>query len=206
VAKTPEFRAGQELTMERSGHTARTTLRGWKAGHYLLMDMPDASWAADDKSPIIGRLSGNGVYYGFNSEFIGALREFKLLIIRFPEDITETSYRKSERFNATLPVTVITESPEGKREEKGVITDISDGGCQLACHSSFAKDSTLFLGLNLPTGQTLERLPCIIRGANRNKNLYVYGLQFDVAEEKTLEPLRQFLAQVDLYRAPEGSD
>ncbi len=195
----PLFEAGQELSLERGSSTAKTILRGWKSGQYLMVDMPSAHWSAADKTPIIGRLFIEDTYYGFTTQYLGVLRELKLLILRYPEDKVDTSYRKSSRIGGALPVTIMYESAAGKEEDKGVITNISEEGCQIVCSRSFQVNDKLLLSVDFPTGSRIENIACILRYVASINNKFSYGAEFDVIDDDELNPVKEFLERLSAF-------
>ena len=197
----PRFESGMELSLELNGQAYRTALRGWRRSQYLMVDLPDAGqWPPQSKEVIIGRLFGNGTYYGFSTECMSVMREFRLVILRYPEDMVDTTYRKTERFAISLPVTVHRQLSGGERQEKGVITNISAGGCQLRSPKPIGKGDSFRLTINLPTGQTIKEVNCLSRSVNPETDHFVVGLSFDIQKDGELDPLAAFLETASKYQ------
>jgi len=197
---TLNLKAGMELSLEQGSKASKTVLRGWKKNQYLLVDMPDASWSRADSSEIIGRLFGEGHYYGFTTTRLGVLMEFKLVVLRYPEDIMANSYRQNERYDATLPVTISRQTETGRADDVGVITNISEGGCKLVCHKTYHVDSKILLQIDFPTGSRIDKLTCVLRSETNMGDKNSYGVEFDAIDDDELNPLREFLKQVQVYQ------
>ncbi len=198
--ETLNLETGMELSLEKGSKVSKAVLRGWKNSHYLLVEMPDISWSRPDSSEIIGRLFGKGRYYGFTTTQLGVLMEFKLVVLRYPDDIMATSYRQNERYNATLPVTISRSAETGQADDVGVITDISEGGCKLVCQKTYHVGSKIFLQIDFPTGSRIDKLACILRAETNLGDKNSYGVEFDVIDDDELNPLREFLKQVQAYQ------
>lgn len=196
------FEAGRSLTLEREGLKDKTVLRGWKSGQYMLVDIPSGLWGTPSTAPIIGKLSSAGVARDFKTEFLGVLRELKLLILKYPSNIVDTTNRASSRFHTTLPVTVLGGDSGGEERNKGVITNISEGGCQVVCPACSAElniGDKLYLRACFAADSIIEKVPCELRSSTRLNDQIVYNVAFDIAAGDNLDAVKDFLNNLDLF-------
>lgn len=170
-----------------------------ESGQYILVDNPGAAWTTTDKSTIIVRLFGESAYYGFTTYCIGMLRELKLLVLRYPEDIIDSPYRKFSRFDITIPAKIAPEGANDYDKEDGVVVNLSEGGCQLISAKSFDVNDNLFLSIDFPTGSGVDKLSCIARTVNQEDKKFNYGLQFDIINDDELNAIKEFLKQLSEY-------
>lgn len=198
MEQAPLFETGQELTLERGPQSAKSHLRGWRIGHYLLVDAPDSTWATA-ATPIIVRLSGEISYYGFATQSLGLLVAENILVLKYPGDIVETSSRKKLRFDTAIPVELLGRQGSGGENIKGVITNISESGCQLVCQEAFDVDEQLFLRITFPTGTCIEKISCILKSVNKEGDKFNYGVMFDIIDDDELIPIKEFINTVSEY-------
>jgi len=196
-----KFESGQEVSLEQAGETAKTILRGWKEGRYIIVDLPaEGAWRQGGREPIIGRLLGEGSYCGFTTEHVGVIIEFKLLILKYPMDIVGTPFRKSARFDTAMPVKITRKTAKGAVEDTGVVTNISQSGCRLVCSKPYKPLAKLDLLINFPAGTSIEKIPCILRSMEQHSDKYVYGVEFDIIDEDDLQPLSEYLEQLSVFQ------
>ncbi|VAX21753.1 hypothetical protein MNBD_NITROSPINAE04-2377 [hydrothermal vent metagenome] len=198
MEQIPFFKTGQEIILEKDSKPTKSKLRGWRIGHYLLVDTPDISWTSQN-APIIGRFFGEATYYGFSTRVLGLLREVNLLALGYPDDIVETSSRKHLRFDTTIPVEIV--NKDGSIDEKitGVIINISETGCQLVCAKPYNVDGKLYLRIHFPTGSHIENIGCILRSVAKVSDKFSYGVLFDIIDDDELIPLKEFINTVSEY-------
>ncbi|VAX21760.1 hypothetical protein MNBD_NITROSPINAE04-2379 [hydrothermal vent metagenome] len=196
------FEAGRSLTLERGGLKVRTVLRGWKESQYLLVDIPGGLWTTPSKEPILCKLFSAGAARGFKTQFLGVLRELQLLILKYPSNIVDKTNRSSSRFNTTLPVSVLG-GPDGEQERgKGVITNISKGGCQIVCPTHSGRldiGDKLYLRASLAAGSTIEKAPCQLRRTTRSNGQIIYNVKFNIGVRENLTAVHEFLSNLDLF-------
>jgi len=196
------FKAGRSLTLERGGVKARTVLRGWKNGQYLLVDIPGGLWTAPSTAPILCQIFSAGAARGFKTEFVGVLRELKLLVLKYPSDIVDATNRSSSRFNTTLPVSVLGGRDGDEEWGRGVITNISKGGCQVVCPTGSGHldiGDKLYLRACLAVGSVIEKAPCQLRRLTQVNGHIIYNVEFDMAVRENLTAVHEFLGDLDSF-------
>src|SRR5690606_31216752 len=173
-----------EVTNERrQTRRAKTKVRGWVKGEYILMDLPAAP---DEASCILKgaacvvRFVHEGAACGFSSKILDwcdmGLPFFR---IDWPENIKVLHVRKHARIPVHLPSTF--SFPDG--EDIGTIHDLSNGGCALLA-KRFPKDGTpLRLTFTLPDGAPIKNLRATVRRSRPHGSEVFIGCCFvDIAD------------------------
>lgn len=197
------FEIGQELTLEQGRLHARSFVRGWKEGSYLLVDIPDKGWNTRDPSEMIARMFHEGAYHGFTTYIMGAYLEIGLMALQYPDETIDTSYRESERFPVTVPMTIYRTVGDKVAEWEGVITDISKNGCQLMCQRSMHIDSVVFLRGHFTDASGFETIGCVIKSRDIRAGQYLYGVRFEITSDSDKEALDGFFEKLRAYKEAE---
>lgn len=178
--------------MEREGANCKATVRGWKEDDYLLVETPDPKWRHKTNDDIIGRLTHGGKYYGFTTSMIGILPEISMIVLRYPDDVVDTTLRESDRHEVTLPVKITYMTGANPHVYTGVITDISMGGCKLMSQKYFNADDVVFLSGMFPTGRIFEKIGFIIKSV-RGVDKFEYGGMLRIPLASDREALAGFM-------------
>ena len=194
------FEAGQEISLEGDRGATRVTVRGWKEGVYLLVDIPSKGWNVRDASPLVGRIFHEGSYHGFTTHSLGGFMEIGLMVLQYPEDTIETEYRMSERFSVTAPVTIYRTTAEKTVEWDGIITDISKDGCQLMSHKSIPVDTTVFLRGAFTDSSTFETIGVFIKSSEIVGGQYRYGGRFEISSDSDMDALAAYIDKMKGFR------
>ncbi|MBF0635559.1 MAG: PilZ domain-containing protein [Nitrospinae bacterium] len=190
------FKSGMEITLERNRLSARALVRGWKDGAYILMEMPDLRWKQNDQSPIVGRASRGGKYYGFTTKYLGVLPEINIVILEYPEDIVDSVLRTTERYPVTLPVTLSAKNKGKEFTYQGVITDLSKGGCLIRSQRSFSVNETFTLSGSFPTGESFSGILLTALASNGSDGKFEIRCRFDSVPPDDERSLSRFLGMV----------
>lgn len=190
------FKTGMEITLERNRLSARALVRGWKDGAYILMEMPDLRWKQNDPTPIVGRASRGGKYYGFTTKYMGALPEINLVILEYPEDIVDSVLRTAERYPVTLPVTLTAKNKGKEFTYQGVITDLSKGGCLIRSQRPFNVNETFTLSGAFPTGESFSGILLTALASEGSEGKFEIRCRFDSIPPEDERALSRFLGVV----------
>lgn len=132
--------------------SARTIIRGWQRGSYVLLDIPDDSGLG--VGPRVGdscklRFLADGDACGLDATLIdlGSGSHFSFVKIAWPHAVTMTRVRKHQRVHVHVPCKVQVET--GLPIE-GEIQDISAGGCRIALDRPLPQKTGLTLEFALP--------------------------------------------------------
>lgn len=118
--------------------TFATTLVGFKATQFLLLDMPIKTYESLvmrklSNVPIVIRGMSDtelGHIIAFRSSIYQATSTpFNLLFIRFPKQFAKKTIREHERYKISLPVTLTEKSDHFDKHFNGTLVDFSVSGC-----------------------------------------------------------------------------
>ncbi len=122
----------------------KSALVGMEIDEYLVMIAPVSTTFGSitqkfyEGNKITVQYLHGGTVFGFYSKIIGAINTpRKLLFIEYPNSIEKRHVRASKRVGCLLPATIEIH----KKAHRGVIRDISEGGC--LCLIRYEKDKTL---------------------------------------------------------------
>ncbi|MBI2435181.1 MAG: flagellar brake protein, partial [Candidatus Hydrogenedentes bacterium] len=112
----------------------RSTLRGWRLQQHLILDRPrdnNGAYAVlEERSPCVIRYLRDGKACAFESQILSweKHRSSPYLRIRWPHDLTFSTFRKHERVPLKLACTVVRQDGLKTTEE---LWDLSAAGCRL---------------------------------------------------------------------------
>ncbi|MBF0292058.1 MAG: PilZ domain-containing protein [Nitrospinae bacterium] len=198
------FKPGLELSLENGAYKGKTNVTGWKDGRYLLLDIPNG-WSVKQNQHIVARLSNGGMYCGFSSEVIGSFPEINVAVVKFPDDISESTSRKNGRFPAAIPVYASRQTSSNGAEKNGIITDISLGGLKFTCHMMFRVAEKVFLNFSLPTGQSVSAATVTVKSMKAGEKKYEYGAEFDIADETVQKAVGKLIERLN-HVAVDGTE
>lgn len=198
------FKPGLELSLENGSYKGKANVSGWKEGKYLLLDIPNG-WTVKQNQHVVARLASGGTYCGFSSEVVGSFPEINVMALKFPDDINESSARKTGRYPAAIPMYATRQaSPDGS-EKNGIITDISLGGLKFTCHMMFRVGEKVFLNFSLPTGQSVTAASVTVKGMKAGEKKYEYGAEFDITCESVQKAVGKLIDRLN-HVAVDGTE
>jgi len=200
-----------QLTVEGVG-MFRGKLVGAEQGRYLLVKMPhlpDLASKLYQKNHLIVRYLHAGRVYGFRSTLIGMIKEpMRLFVLSYPEAIESHNTRKNERFDCMIPASVkLADHPEGEGW-KGIINDMSMGGCRFRAKLNGQEDlttlkvgETLALAFGFLGEETWQTLVTELRSLALDKKQVTLGLSFNLDTEserqrRALESIRGMITNL----------
>jgi c-di-GMP-binding flagellar brake protein YcgR len=183
------FKRGLEIALDDSHSKLNTTLCGWKPGKYLLIEAP-AGRSIRENVSLVGRFFHDGCYYGFGVESLGLLPEAHMLVLKYPDDIVNSSVRQGSRLEVALPATVFRGASPADPAHNALITDLSAGGLNYSCFMMFNVGETVGVIGALSPEQPDKALRFIVRSMKTVGVKHEYGGQFvfgGAEEEKALK-------------------
>ncbi|THB68446.1 MAG: flagellar brake protein [Desulfovibrio sp.] len=210
-----EFKKSDELNLELganvlvepyggAGLQFRTEFVGMFKGRYVAVRLPVTRKILDalpsNRLVNLRFLQTGGVVCGFQAEVAHIMvRPFPILFVDYPESIEVFHLRKHDRVMCYLPVALFMDG----EEVKGVITDISTGGCRVFLDDGAVsglpkteKDAELSCLFTLSDSNMEVLVNGVIRTVEDQKQGVVLGLGFIEPTEEVVEAVGQYVAVV----------
>ncbi|MFC1492152.1 flagellar brake domain-containing protein [Nitrospinota bacterium] len=178
-------------------------LIGWDEGDCMMLEQPIRGGSGvqlPKDLAVVGRGMYEGRVWGFKANVLfQTVQPFRILFLSYPAQIEEVSLRKSERIQTSVDVIlsarkhVYEELKDSKDASRGVIKNISTGGCNISCPFRFEVNMPVFISGELPTGKVMENLMGFVRNVTRDQSNNFYGIQFE-ERSGSLDTLREFIA------------
>lgn len=186
------LKIGLEISMECPSAThkkAKSVLRGWRPGEYLIVDMPQFDFAFPVstylKSHWVVRFIHKGKVVGFKAKGTDSIPSGSLFVLEFPKGVEAHSMRKQSRAKVTMPVLVHTHKDrELSAYYKGVSLDISAGGIRLRFQEEIKKSGSYYLSFYLPTGEAFKNVECRAIKTSSGERGYEMGMEFVELNER----------------------
>ena len=143
----------------------------------------------------------DGMAHKFDVTVLHCLPKFQLLLLAYPEGDDFRKLRKEARVACRIPATASIE----ERAMKGLVTDISNHGCQFIVkiptrfklyRVSVLTDIRLSLSLFGP--RQAAQLEGKVRNTNIDEFKIVLGIEFERLEDTLSRQLRTFIADLDV--------
>lgn len=194
------FVAGLKISLDREGRAMESTVRGWQEGEVLLIDTPGGMGDIKKSDDLDCTLyTRTGPPATFVSCMIGALPEYNLSVLSFPEKIEGASQAVIERLNVTLPVTVA-KAGEGKESASAAImTDISLSDCLLTCEKLFIAGDAIVIKGSFPGLDEPFELTGSVKNSMKAKKGGSHGVALDGKNKESLQKLERYLDQLKSY-------
>jgi c-di-GMP-binding flagellar brake protein YcgR len=181
----------------------KTSFLGYKEEEYIFLDFPSSKTGylpIEDDAPCIIRFVTNGQVYGFQSFILKILKHpFPFLIIKYPQSLEHIELRTSYRYPVKLEISFSLDGSDGGEGNrlKGLIIDISEGGCLLQTKDHFRLGTILFLFINLPQIGTINDLEARVHRIDKKRDHYSLGLNFSNNQDPNREQVRKYIDQID---------
>ncbi|MDA1001523.1 MAG: flagellar brake protein [bacterium] len=175
-----------------------TRLLGWREGESILLEQPVRNGQGvrlNPNTPLIGRGVHEGRVWGFRSVVTHqSFQPFRILFIKFPEQMEEVALRKAERFHMKIDSIISSRKMDYANLKKDAtaphceIRNFSSGGCNFSSSYRFEINMPVFLSFELPTGgKSVENLMGYVRSVVRDQGENVYGVEFDARSPSIAE-------------------
>jgi len=183
----------------REGVRHRSVLRGWTKPVEIVLDRPkDAGRYVPlyGKEPCVALFVAEGKACAFETHVLNwdNWGHSCRLRVAWPRGIKAVSFRKFERSEVCIDCTV---SQGGKPDVKGVIQDISLGGCGIVLPVEARKNTPVTLSFTLSDGHSLERVKAVVRNARRvGEEIFIIGFEFAQKQEDARNEIEFFIASM----------
>jgi c-di-GMP-binding flagellar brake protein YcgR len=171
------------LAMETTKSKWNTMLIGARPGRFLIFDMPRANnmpVKLDDGSRWAVNFISHGQIFTFYSEVIGSsYRPFPVVFFSYPDSIEISNLRNDKRYPVNIPVTIetTTDTPP-KLVTKGLVLDLSWGGCLAASTVAVPADIVLAMTIYLDNSNTIEGIMVEKKSCRNKQGTYYTGFSF----------------------------
>ncbi len=200
---------GTQLQIKIGGVEERlkSVLVGMEVDEYLVMIAPVSKTFGSitqkfyEGNKITVQYLHGGTVFGFYSKIIGAINSpRKLLFVEYPNSVERRHVRASKRVDCLLPATIEIH----KKAHKGVIRDISEGGC--LCLIRYEKDKTLpsarvsshiSLRFQLPGVEGEQSAPVEVRGVKLDIEGKTFGLKFIELVPELQRQITEFISYAE---------
>jgi c-di-GMP-binding flagellar brake protein YcgR len=170
------------LAMETTKSKWNTILIGARPGKYLIFDMPKVNnmpVRLDDGSRWAVNFISHGQIYTFRGEVIGSsYRPFPLVFFSYPPSIEISNLRNDKRYPVNIPVTIQTLDEPPLVLSKGLILDLSWGGCLAASTTEVPGDMVLKMTLYLDDANSIEGLEVEKKSCRNKQGTFYTGFSF----------------------------
>lgn len=198
---SPLLTVGKPVVFYLGGHRdenamQRGVVRGWHAGGYLLIEVPQfvPRESADPAgSSVLMKFRHDGVTHEFDASIEGLWSGMAPphFVLAWPSEVRRVEVRRHERIVSLVQVNLVTENGAWL---KGQLRDLSAGGCKLYLRTPAETGSVVQLSMSLPDGSTLEDVRAVVKAVNPFGKGALVSCQFDESETGARE-------EVDLYVA-----
>ena len=163
---------GQRVTLKVRNEVFNVQVRGWCTGQYIILDLPKIGADYFRVAPQTGlqiHFTKEGLFVNFKStSILTFVQAISLLIIEYPRNVDTHNLRKYARFKANLPVSYFSENDEQKKEDAGIIRDISSGGILFTHTRQVGKEDLLKITFEVPNGGKIQQQLAEVRNIRKN--------------------------------------
>lgn len=152
----------------KTGPRYNTAVRGWRPGAYVLLDRPTQGgryvMLSENERCVIRFVDG-----GFACAFDAVVYDWdnrpseSYCRVSWPAHIETVAFRKYERIKVNVPCEMMVEDAVAR----GIIEDMSLGGCRIQTEEPLPKDTVALLSFTLPDGHSLSKVKCIVRNVQK---------------------------------------
>jgi len=204
-----DFNTILQIQIQGYPNRLKSYLVGREEGRYLILKMPSVvgnpeKIFAKDKELTV-RYVHQGSVFGFRAPIMLTILDcFNVIFIHFPKAIEDYNLRTHKRFECSLParLEVITRHKDRQLRFKGIIGDISKGGCKATItlqELEWVKEplkiqSVIEIYLALPGVEGELFLQGAVRSMIQDDKGLALGVQFVDLSGKSQTQLEKFLA------------
>ncbi|MDR1080165.1 MAG: flagellar brake protein [Deltaproteobacteria bacterium] len=170
------------LAMETTKSKWTTLLIGARPGRFLIFEMPRANNTPvrlDEASRWSVNFITHGQVFTFTSEVVGSsYRPYPLVFFTWPETVDISNLRNDKRYPVNIPITVETCGDPPQILSKGLVLDLSWGGCLAASTSEIPDSVPLRMNIYLDDTNTIEGLMVEKKSCRNKQGTFYTGLSF----------------------------
>ena len=179
-----------------------THLLAWKKNNFLLFESPVVS-GLPAKMEVGAKWSAHfvnqGEMVGFKTEVIAQSRKpAHLFFTSFPEEMDRRPLRHGKRYPVRMKAIIHSDLSGDAKDAviKGIIVNISDGGCLFKAVSGCPADIVVQMYLALPNSRKPVMVQCEVKSCQANKGGYHIGLSF-ITSSGEYQKVKDYVAKLD---------
>jgi c-di-GMP-binding flagellar brake protein YcgR len=190
------------LAMETTKSRWNTVLIGARPGRYLIFDMPKVNnmpVKLDEGSRWAVNFITHGQIFTFHSEVVGSCyRPFPLVFFSYPDSIEISNLRNDKRYPVNIPVTVETLGDSPELVSKGLILDLSWGGCLAASTVEIPDNIILNMTMYLDNTTTIQGLLVEKKSSRSKQGTHYTGFSFPASNSvEVMDRLGEFIQEIE---------
>lgn len=173
------------MALESIKSKLQATLVGYRKNRYLIVERPSAGTTPlglTEGTRWMVNFVREGDIYTFQSQVMGTVsRPIPLIFLVYPKEINRTSLRQADRIPVNLPVLMRQNSASNQEEYptyKGLIRDISEGGCQVVTTFAYPIETLLQLTVVIDEERRMENVTAEVKSHQNLGERHVLGLSF----------------------------
>jgi c-di-GMP-binding flagellar brake protein YcgR len=179
-----------------------TVLIGSRPGRYLIVEVPRVNGlpvVLDEGSGWSITFITRGQIFIFPSEVVSTInRPFSLAFLSWPNTVEVSNLRTDKRYPVNIPVTFAEKDGSNEVVAKGLLLDLSWGGCLAASTVELPERTLLSMTMYLDSNNAIEGLIVEKKGSRNQQGTFYTGLSF-VASNKVevTDRLTEFLSDIE---------
>jgi c-di-GMP-binding flagellar brake protein YcgR len=183
-------------SLENKSVKARSTVIGARHGDFIIIENPVVHFSDRLFSKLSGSISCHYLHEGDLYEFMSTIRYYgkeDFAVIEYPPEFRLSQLRKHHRIYVNIEAML--RVPRERESFKGILTDISSGGCQVNVSTILflTKGTECFLSFTLPDNTLIDSIKSIIRNIKIDKrnNSTEVGFEF-FQDQEQLQSITRF--------------
>jgi c-di-GMP-binding flagellar brake protein YcgR len=182
----------QKVTITVRGEVFNVFVRGWRKGHYIILDLPKVGVEDFRVAPQTGiqlHFTKEGIFVNFKTTSIHSfVQAITLLVIEYPRKFDSHNLRKHERFKTNLPIKYHFEIDGQKTEDSGIARDISTEGILITHTQKLTKEFKLCLNFEISDCGNIQNQIGEVKNIRKNPKSetapFVTGIKWcDISKE-----------------------
>ncbi len=170
-----------------------SAIRGYSVPEYIAFDIPIVNRryvVIPHNAIFIVRLLSDGMVHGFETGLKKAYtKPISVWMAEYPDSFQSINLRKSKRVSTFLPARL----SSGSSVSEGALIDLSEGGGLFVCKKTSLKhNDKCVITTTMPSGEMVDKLPCVVRSVKTRKDENQIGLKFEDNGSRSYSYLNKF--------------
>jgi hypothetical protein len=170
------------LAMETIKSKWSTVLIGSRPQRYIVLEVPKVNGlpiVLDEQSQWSVTFINKGQIISFASGVLSTInRPYALAFMSWPEKVSISNLRTDKRYPVNIPVTFSRLEGTNEAIAKGLLLDLSWGGCLAATTMDIPEETPLALNMYLDNDTVIEGLMVEKKGGRNQQGTFYTGLSF----------------------------